>query len=111
MLPAGSEVATLRSTQDDAVVFATTTDLVMPPRRLAHVLTKAADGDPVGRDDAISLATEFACFSEQPAYDDRSNPSGRSCNNEFRHVCSVVKTSRENLVVQDWKVMLDFCTS
>ena len=48
---------------------------------------------------------------EQPAYDDRSNPSGRSCNNEFRHVGSVVKNSRENLVVQDWKVMLDFCTS
>ena len=70
VLPEGSEVATLRSTQDDAVVFATTTDLVMPPRRLAHVLTRAAGGDPVGRDDEISLATEFACFSEQPAYDD-----------------------------------------
>jgi predicted phage baseplate assembly protein len=70
VLPAASEVATLRSTQDDAVVFATTTDLVMPPRRLAHVLTRAAGSDPVGRDDAISLATEFACFSDQPAYDD-----------------------------------------
>ncbi len=70
VLPADAEVATLRSTQDDAVVFTTTTDLVMPPRRLAHVMTRAAKGDPVGRDDALSLGTEFACFTSRPEYGD-----------------------------------------
>ena len=70
VLPADSEVATLRTSQDDAVVFATTVDLVMPPRSLQHLMTQPARGEPQGRDDALSLATEFACFSAQPVYSD-----------------------------------------
>lgn len=70
VLPTDSEVATLRTSQDDAVVFATTVDLVMPPRSLRHVMTQPAGGEPQRRDDDLSLSTEFSCFSDQPAYGD-----------------------------------------
>ena len=43
---------------------------VMPPHSLRHVFTQAAGGQPVSRDDELSLSTEFPCFSPQPAYDD-----------------------------------------
>ena len=42
----------------------------MPPRSLQHVMTQRAGGEPQGRDDDLSLSTEFACFSEQPVYGD-----------------------------------------
>ncbi|WP_219996545.1 putative baseplate assembly protein [Nocardioides humi] len=70
VLPAGAEVATVRTAQESAVVFATTTALTLPPRRLAHVVTHPVGGEPERRDDELSLGTEFPCFSEQPAYDD-----------------------------------------
>lgn len=70
VLPTDSEVATLRTSQDDAVVFATAEDLLMPPHRLRHVLTHNAGGEPESRDDALGLQEEFPCFSAQPAYDD-----------------------------------------
>ncbi|GAA3803355.1 putative baseplate assembly protein [Nocardioides panacisoli] len=70
VLPAHAEVATLRTLQDDAIVFSTAQDLTMPPHSLRHVLTQAADGEPVSRDDELSLRTEFPCFSPQPAYGD-----------------------------------------
>lgn len=69
VLRAGTEVATAR-TADGPVVFATTRDLVVPPRRLAHVMTGHGDDDPLGHDDQLSLQQEFAIFGEQPAYDD-----------------------------------------
>jgi len=93
VLPADSEVATLRTSQDDAVVFATTADLVMPPRSLRHVMTQPAGGEPQGRDDDLSLSTEFACFSEQPAYDDVMllglDDSAPSCAIGIRFECHV----------------------
>ena len=55
VVPAKAEVATIRTSQDDAVVFATTQDLVMPPHSLRHVFTQAAGGQPVSRDDELSL--------------------------------------------------------
>ena len=72
VLATDSEVATLRTSSDDAVVFATAEDLVMPPRSLRHVLTQPHDGEPASRDDALSLGEEFTCFGSdrQPAYDD-----------------------------------------
>ena len=93
VLPADSEVATLRTSQDGAVVFATTVDLVMPPRTLRHVMTKSASGEPQGRDDDLSLSTEFACFSEQPGYDDvlllGLDDSAPSCAIGLRFECHV----------------------
>jgi predicted phage baseplate assembly protein len=93
VLAADSEVATLRTSADDAVVFATSEDLVMPPRRLRHVLTQAHDGEPVPRDDALSLGTEFTCFSGQPAYDDAMllglDDAAPSCAIALRFRCHV----------------------
>ncbi len=93
VLPAESEVATIRTPQDDAIVFATLEDLVIPPRSLRHVYTQAVDGEPVSRDDALSLSTEFPCFSEQPRYDDALllglDDAAASCAIAFRFACHV----------------------
>ena len=110
VLPADSEVATLRTSQDGAVVFATTVDLVMPPRTLRHVMTQPAAGDPQGRDDDLSLSTEFACFSEQPAYDDvlllGLDDSAPSCAIGLRFECHVqgvgVDPTEPPLVWEAW---------
>ncbi len=66
-LPAGTEVATIRSEQDDAVVFATTRELVVPPRRLEHVVTQESDGTPVTRADDLVAGTVFGAFAPHPA--------------------------------------------
>jgi predicted phage baseplate assembly protein len=68
LIPAGTEAATERTDVDDAVVFTTTTDLRIPPRRLDRVATQAADGDATLRD--LSDGTPFACFTERPALGD-----------------------------------------
>ncbi|TNM39707.1 putative baseplate assembly protein [Nocardioides albidus] len=92
-LPAGAEVATLRTERDNAVVFGTTRDLAMPPRELRHVFVQAADGEPVSRDSELSLGTEFPCFAEQPAYDDALllglDDAAPSCAVAFRFSCQV----------------------
>ncbi|MEO9326034.1 putative baseplate assembly protein [Nocardioides sp. C4-1] len=93
VLPADSDVATLRTAQDDAVVFATTTDLRMPPRSLRHVLTQPVGGEPTGRDDQLGLQEEFPCFSERPAYDDvlllGLDDAAPACAIGFRFECHV----------------------
>ena len=49
-VPEGTEASTQRTEHDEAVVFATTRELVVPPRSLAHVMTQQADGaDPLLR--------------------------------------------------------------
>ena len=64
VLPQGAEVATLRTSQDEAVVFATTEALSMPPHSLGHVMThNVGDDDPDLRDDELSLGTAFECFT------------------------------------------------
>jgi len=92
-LPRGAEAATLRSGTDDAIVFATEEDLVIPPRRLVHVLTQAAGGDPVARDVELSVATEFPCFADPPAYDDALllglDDAAPSCAIALRFTCEV----------------------
>ncbi len=110
VLPADSEVATLRTSQDDAVVFATTLDLVMPPRSLRHVMTQRAGGEPQGRDDDLSLSTEFACFSEQPVYGDALllglDDAAPSCAIGLRFECHVqgvgVDPTEPPLVWEAW---------
>lgn len=74
LVPAGTEAATERTEVDEAVVFTTTVDLRIPPRRLAHVATVAggddggSGGEPVARD--LTDREPFACFSEPPALGD-----------------------------------------
>ncbi|MEN0130422.1 MAG: putative baseplate assembly protein [Brevundimonas sp.] len=68
LVPAGTEAATERTDADEAVVFATTADLRIPPRHLTRVATQSEDGDPVLRD--LTDGEPFACFSERPALGD-----------------------------------------
>ncbi|GAA2724076.1 putative baseplate assembly protein [Cellulomonas aerilata] len=70
VVPVRAEVSTLRTEQDEAIVFATETELVIPPRRLAHVLTQAAGADPQRRDDAVAARVEFPAFAPAPQVDD-----------------------------------------
>ena len=70
VLPAGTEVATPRAGQEEPVVFTTTRELVVPPRRLTHVLTGHGDEPPVRRDDELGLGGEVPAFSDPPAHDD-----------------------------------------
>lgn len=70
VLPVDASVATLRTAQDEAIVFAVSEALVMPPRSLRHVMTQSVGGEPVGRDDGLGLSEEFPCFTARPEYDD-----------------------------------------
>jgi predicted phage baseplate assembly protein len=67
VVPAGTEVSTLRTEQDDAVVFRTTDQLVVPPRRRVHLVTRGADlAPPVRRTETVTSGGRFACFGEPP---------------------------------------------
>lgn len=67
VLPAGTEAATVRTEADDAVVFATTRELVVPPRRLEHVVTQTADGGAAPRADELASGAAFPVFAARPA--------------------------------------------
>lgn len=62
----GTEVASLRTETEEALVFATTEDLAIVPCSLAHVLTQAADGRPVDRTEDVADHREVTCFSAAP---------------------------------------------
>jgi predicted phage baseplate assembly protein len=66
VVPQDTEVSTQRTEDGEAVVFFTTEKLVIPPRELTHVLTRAHRGNPVQQTRTLLEGTEFACFSEQP---------------------------------------------
>lgn len=110
VLRAGAEAATPRTPQQEAVVFATTEDLVMPPRTLSHVVTHNAGADPERRDDELSLSTEFPVFSEQPAYDDALylglDDAAPCCAIGFQFTCHLqgvgVDPTRPPLVWEAW---------
>ena len=66
----GAQVATQRTEHEEAVVFETTSDLTIPPRRLVAVATQSRDGDVVQR--ALELREEsgISCFTQPPAVGD-----------------------------------------
>jgi predicted phage baseplate assembly protein len=66
LVPAGSQVASLRTEVEDPVVFTTERDLPIVPCELQRVLTGTADGTPVDRTDDL-LAGTVTCFSTPPA--------------------------------------------
>ncbi|ADG75160.1 Baseplate J family protein [Cellulomonas flavigena DSM 20109] len=70
VVPEGTEVATPHSERDDAVVFTTTAALTVPPRRLAHLLTRRAGGEPVGHDEQLAFREPFGVFADLPQVDD-----------------------------------------
>lgn len=70
VVPEGTEVATPHSERDEAVVFTTTAALTVPPRRLAHLLTRRAGGEPVGHDEHLAFREPFPVFADLPQVDD-----------------------------------------
>lgn len=71
VVPAGTKAATLRSGQNEPVVFTTLSDLTITPVELARVATRATDVD-AGRDrtDQLTVGTDVPAFSEVPATGD-----------------------------------------
>ena len=67
---AGTEVATLRTETEEALVFASTADLTIVPCTLAHLQTQAASGRPVDRTEETTDRREVTCFSAVPADED-----------------------------------------
>lgn len=94
VLPAGAEVATPRTTAEDTIVFATTAELVMPPRSLAHLFTQGVDDEhAVSRHEELRLGTDFGCFTAAPQQGDLLllglDDAAPSCAIAFRFDCDV----------------------
>ncbi|WP_347353675.1 putative baseplate assembly protein [Intrasporangium sp.] len=66
----GTSVATQRTEREEPVVFETTQDLVVPPRRLATVATQAVSGQPVPRSLELGDETGFRAFTTPPELGD-----------------------------------------
>ncbi len=66
----GAQAATPRTELEESVVFETTSDLSIPPRRLVAVATAAVDSDVVQR--ALELREEsgIPCFGQPPSVGD-----------------------------------------
>jgi predicted phage baseplate assembly protein len=92
-VPLGAEVSTLRTERDEAIVFETTRELVVPPRELSHVVTQTHDGTTTLRDSALTGDGEFPCFATPPAADDvlllGLNDPAPSCVVVLRFLCDV----------------------
>lgn len=93
-VPEGIEASTLRTEDDDAVVFATTRELVIPPRELAQVMTQQADTEgPLLRREELLAGAEFPCFGAPPRIDDVMmvglNDPAPSCTVALRFDCDV----------------------
>jgi predicted phage baseplate assembly protein len=92
-VPVGAEVSTQRTERDDALVFESVQELVVPPRHLLHVATREADGGVVLREGALTGDGEFACFGTPPADGDTMllglNDAAASCAVVLRFDCDV----------------------
>ncbi|WP_405497608.1 putative baseplate assembly protein [Streptomyces sp. NBC_00096] len=71
-VPAGTNVATLRTETERSVVFATRHELRLPPATLQHLMTlESATGTLLARDEQHRLQVGFPAFGAQsPAVDD-----------------------------------------
>ncbi|QJW34869.1 putative baseplate assembly protein [Cellulosimicrobium protaetiae] len=70
VVPAGTEVSTVRTDQDEAVVFRTTATLTIPPRERTYLGTRGAKGEVRRRTDAVTSGERFPAFAETPAVGD-----------------------------------------
>src|SRR5690349_4568334 len=70
VIPAGTEASTRRTEEEEAVVFTTTRELTIPPRRLAHVMAQANGGAPVPHAEVLHGDSGFACFGTPPELGD-----------------------------------------
>ncbi|MCB0968034.1 MAG: putative baseplate assembly protein [Ilumatobacter sp.] len=67
-----TEVATVRTAEDEPINFTTTRDMVIVPTSVAHVAGQHADDDIVRHhDEALAGGQPFFCFDESPSPGDR----------------------------------------
>lgn len=110
VIPKGTEASTRRTEEEEAVVFATTRELTVPPRRLAHVMTQAGRGAAVPRTEALHGDGSFPCFGTPPVPGDVMllglNDAAPSCAVVLRFECEVrgvgVNPSNPPLVWEAW---------
>ncbi|WP_329070570.1 putative baseplate assembly protein [Streptomyces sp. NBC_01429] len=63
---AGTEVATVRTETDEAVVFTTSQDLSIVPCGFAHLATRSAAGEATDRSEELALGRDVPCFGATP---------------------------------------------
>ena len=109
VIPAGTEVATVRTEVDEAVVFATVEPLTIPSVSRSRVASDEA-GDVSDRTTVLERGKGFPCFSDVPAvgeslYVALSDPAP-SCAVALRFECSVtgigVDPTNPPLVWEAW---------
>ncbi|MFD8744763.1 putative baseplate assembly protein [Streptomyces sp. NPDC059616] len=64
---AGTEVATVRTETEEAVVFTTEGELSMVPCEFAHLATWPTSGDTLDRTEELALGRSVPCFGATPA--------------------------------------------
>ncbi|MFF8715143.1 putative baseplate assembly protein [Streptomyces sp. NPDC015184] len=64
---AGTEVATVRTETEEAVVFTTVGELSVVPCEFAHLATWPASGDAADRTEELTLGRAVPCFDTTPA--------------------------------------------
>ncbi|MFF2330440.1 MULTISPECIES: putative baseplate assembly protein [unclassified Streptomyces] len=64
---AGTEVATVRTETEEAVVFTTGRELAVVPCEFAHLAAWPASGDAVDRTEELALGRPVPCFDTAPA--------------------------------------------
>ena len=93
VIPAGTEASTRRTEEEEAVVFTTTRELTIPPRRLAYVMAQGSGGTPVPHAEVLHGDSGFACFGTPPALGDALllglNDQAPSCAVALRFECEV----------------------
>ncbi|MBU6535555.1 putative baseplate assembly protein [Streptomyces sp. NPDC057245] len=67
LVPVGSEVATLRTERDEAVVFATEHDLRVVPCTLRHLVTQQQGEAVADRTTDLAESKDVLCFAEAPS--------------------------------------------
>ncbi len=65
-VPVGSEVATVRTETEQAVVFSTVRDLSVVPCRLEHLATEAGSGEAEDRTQELAMGRDVPCFGQHP---------------------------------------------
>ncbi|MBH5333667.1 putative baseplate assembly protein [Streptomyces pactum] len=65
-IKAGTEVATVRTESEEAVVFTTARDLSVPPCSYAHLATWPATGGATDRSEELALGRDVPLFSTSP---------------------------------------------
>ncbi|TRV80684.1 putative baseplate assembly protein [Streptomyces sp. 130] len=64
---AGTEVATVRTETEEAVVFTTSSELTIVPCSFAHLATWPAAGEVADRTEQLAIGRDVACFGATPA--------------------------------------------